>query len=278
MKISLIQFTVEEDIEENFSKVKKFLNKALGENPDFILLPECFLFLSSNPIKIKDNALDLNSSYIKFFKDFAKINNLFLLLGSLTIKESNKIFNYSILINPDGQIVSSYKKIHLFDVLLKNGEQYKESEIFEKGNEICIFKNKEFILGHTICYDLRFPKLYRALAKYGSNIILVPSAFTTTTGKDHWHILVRSRAIENASYIIAPNQWGKNKNNRSTYGHSLVVNPWGKIIADGGEGEKVINCIIDLNEVEKARNSIPVLNHDQNFEENIIEKYKIVIK
>ena len=115
MKISLIQFTVEEDIEENFSKVKKFLNKALGENPDFILLPECFLFLSSNPIKIKDNALDLNSSYIKFFKDFAKINNLFLLLGSLTIKESNKIFNYSILINPDGQIVSSYKKIHLFD-------------------------------------------------------------------------------------------------------------------------------------------------------------------
>jgi len=150
--------------------------------------------------------------------------------------------------------------------MLKNGENYRESEYYTSGNDLIISDIQGFKVGHTICYDLRFPKLYRALAKMGSQIIVVPSAFTQTTGKAHWHTLVRARAIENGVFILAPNQWGTNEENRSTYGHSMVVNPWGDIIAEAGNQEMVLNCQIDLNEVELYQQSIPVLSHDRNFE------------
>ena len=262
MKVSLIQLTVGPNLDLNLSKVKDLLNQSIEFSPDLILLPECCLYLSNK----HKYYFSINDSYLAYFKNFAKVNNVYLLVGSLPILENDKTFNQSILIDNKGSIVSKYNKIHMFDVLLKNGEAYRESDNYTAGNELIISDIQGYKVGHTICYDLRFPKLYRALAKKGSQIIVVPSAFTQTTGKAHWHTLVKARAIENGVFILAPNQWGTNEENRSTYGHSLVVNPWGKIIAEADDMEMVLNCEINLNEVETSQQSIPVLSHDKNFE------------
>jgi len=149
---------------------------------------------------------------------------------------------------------------------LKNKELYKESDTYKPGSTLETFIIKDCKFGHSICYDLRFPKLYRHLAKIGSQVIVIPSAFTFTTGKLHWHTLIKARAIENGVFIVAPNQWGINNERRSTYGHSLVVNPWGEIIAEADDKEMVVNCEINLNEVEDIQKSIPVLKHDIDFQ------------
>ena len=154
----------------------------------------------------------------------------------------------------------------MFDVILKNKELYKESDTYKPGSTLETFNINDCKFGHSICYDLRFPKLYRHLAKIGSQVIVIPSAFTFTTGKSHWHTLIKARAIENGVFIVAPNQWGINNERRSTYGHSLVVNPWGEIIAEADDKEMVVNCEINLNEVEDIQKSIPVLKHDIDFQ------------
>ena len=262
MRLSLIQITVGPQIEKNFEKVDKFINQALSFNPNLILLPECFLFLSN----FKKFSFSMNHEYILHYKNFAKQNKINLLLGSLPILDNDKVYNRSVLINHEGSIASYYDKIHMFDVILKNNEVYKESDTYTSGSSLKIMEIDGQLMGHSICYDLRFPKLYRELSKKSCKAIVVPSAFTYTTGKAHWHCLLRARAIENGVFIIAPNQWGTNEENRSTYGHSLVVNPWGEIISEATESEMVLNCEIDLNIVENFQNSIPVLKHDRNFD------------
>jgi len=258
MKLSLIQMTVGSDYNENFNNSKILINKSLSFNPEFILFPESFLYLSNN----NKMTFEMNHKCIIYFKDFARDNNVNLLLGSLPIKENNKIYNRSIVIDSNGIIISQYDKIHMFDVILKNNEIYKESDTFTPGKELKVFKINNFIMGHSICYDLRFPKLYRALSKKGTKLIVIPSAFTYTTGKAHWHTLVRSRAIENGIYIVAPNQCGTNDERRSTFGHSMVVNPWGDVIAEAGDKEMIVNCDIDISQVDNYQQSIPVLKHD----------------
>ncbi len=262
MKVALIQITIGSNFDENFEKSKNFLRDSLISNPDFILLPECFLFLS-NKLKI---LIEMDHECIKYFKNFSKINKVYLLLGSLPITENDKLFNRSILINPSGDIISIYDKIHMFDVTLKNGESYKESNFYSSGSKLKMTNVLGYSIGHTICYDLRYPKMYRALAKKGSQIIVVPSAFTHTTGKAHWHSLIKARAIENGVFILAPNQWGVNNENRSTYGHSLIVDPWGETLAEAEDGEIIITAELDLNRVRDCQNAIPVLNNDRNFE------------
>ena len=184
----------------------------------------------------------------------------------MPILDNDKVYNRSVLINHEGSIASYYDKIHMFDVILKNNEEYKESDTYTPGSSLKTMEIDGQLMGHSICYDLRFPKLYRELSKKSCKAIVVPSAFTYTTGKAHWHCLLRARAIENGVFIIAPNQWGVNEENRSTYGHSLVVNPWGEIISEATDSEMVLNCEIDLNIVENFQNSIPVLKHDRNFD------------
>ena len=262
MRLSLIQITVGPQIEKNFEKVDKFINQALSFNPNLILLPECFLFLSN----FKKFSFSMDHEYIFHYKNFAKQNKINLLLGSLPILDNDKVYNRSVLINHEGSITSYYDKIHMFDVILKNNEEYKESDTYTSGSSLKIMEIDGQLMGHSICYDLRFPKLYRELSKRSCKAIVVPSAFTYTTGKAHWHCLLRARAIENGVFIIAPNQWGINEENRSTYGHSLVVNPWGEIISEATDSEMVLNCEIDLNIVENFQNSIPVLKHDRNFD------------
>ena len=262
MKVALIQITVGSNFNENFEKAKKFLNKSLNSSPDFILLPECFLHLSSKS-KI---SIDMSHDSIKYFKNFSMMNKVYLLLGSLPITENDKSFNRSILINPEGEIISIYDKIHMFDVTLKNGETYKESDYYTSGSKLKMTKVLGHSVGHSICYDLRYPKLYRTLAKKGSQIIVIPSAFTYTTGKAHWHTLIKARAIENGVFILAPNQWGVNNENRATYGHTLIVDPWGEILAEADESEMIVTSELNLNKVQECQNAIPVLDNDRNFD------------
>ncbi len=261
MKLSLIQFTVGSDFEKNFENAKKYIHECKKTNPNFILFPECFLFLSNK----KKFHLTMDNFAIKFFQDFAEKNNLNILLGSLPIKENDKVYNRSLFINSQGLIISTYDKIHMFDVTLKNNEIYKESDLYTAGNELKSFSIDNVMYGHSICYDLRFPKLYRSLAKMGSKAIVIPSAFTYSTGRAHWHTLIKSRAIENGVFIIAPNQCGTNDEKRSTYGHSIVVDPWGEVVAEAEENEMILNCEINLDLVDRYQKSIPVLEHDIDF-------------
>ena len=185
----------------------------------------------------------------------------------MPIKLNNKIANRSFSISPNGNIMYKYDKIHLYDVNLPNGEIFRESNTYSSGNKAVIARIKEnkFKIGMTICYDVRFPKLYQDLAKNGAQIILVPSCFSSITGPDHWHTLLRARAIETGCYIIAPAQTGFHECGRKSFGHSLIISPWGKIIADAKNGVGIINAQLNLDEVKKARLAIPSLHSDKKY-------------
>ncbi len=188
------------------------------------------------------------------------------MIGSLAIKVSDtKTANRSFLIGPDGRIAARYDKIHLFDVNLPSGETYRESNTVAPGDDAVVANLPWARVGFSVCYDLRFPQLYRTLAKAGAEILTVPSAFTETTGKAHWHILLRARAIENACFVMAPAQGGEHANGRRTYGHTLIVGPWGDIITEGGVDPGIVAAELDLGEIAAARGRVPALNHDRPY-------------
>jgi predicted amidohydrolase len=190
-----------------------------------------------------------------------------MLIGSIHPPASpQKDWNCSLLLDDKGEIAAQYDKIHLFDVTLKGGETYRESDRMEAGDTAVLATTPWGKLGMTICYDVRFPHLYRTLAKAGADFLSVPSAFTFTTGSAHWHSLLRARAIENGCYVIAPAQCGTHPGGRRTFGHSLIVDPWGAVIAEGSEDKPgVISAVIDTGKIAEAREMIPSLQHDREF-------------
>ena len=189
-----------------------------------------------------------------------------LLIGSLAIKTSRtKTANRSYLIGSDGTIVARYDKIHLFDVQLPSGESYRESNTVEAGDKAMIGSLSWGNVGMSVCYDLRFPHLYRDLAKAGADILAVPSAFTEVTGTAHWHLLLRSRAVENACFVMAPAQGGAHANGRKTYGHSLIVSPWGEVLAEAGTEPGIIKAELNLEEIRSVRARLPSLEHDRDY-------------
>ena len=264
IKISQIQFEAQPTPDDNCIQLENFFYQAIKKKPDLICTPEC-----SNIITNDKNHLFKFSNYQKdcpilnMSKKFAKRNKVFINLGSLLLKVHNKkkLVNRSFLIDKNGNIKTYYDKMHMFDVKINQKETYKESESFQFGKKIISSKIKKINFGFTICYDLRFPYLFRELAKRGAEVILMPAAFTVPTGKDHWEILVRARAIENNSFIIATNMCGTHHTNRKTYGHSLLVDPWGTIINKAFSKPDIITSIIDLAKVSKARKKIPSLYH-----------------
>jgi predicted amidohydrolase len=200
-------------------------------------------------------------------REVARACGIHLHVGSLAIKVSpDKAANRSFLINPKGEIVARYDKIHMFDVDLANGESYRESRTYRPGETAVVADLPWGRLGLTICYDLRFPSLYRALAEAGASFISIPSAFTRQTGEAHWHVLMRARAIENGCFVLAAAQGGTHENGRETFGRSLIVDPWGRILAEGGTEPGVILAEIDPAEVAVARGRIPSLQHGRRFE------------
>ncbi|MEL0177264.1 MAG: nitrilase-related carbon-nitrogen hydrolase [Pelagibacteraceae bacterium] len=193
---------------------------------------------------------------------FIKSKKIWFLIGATPVKIKDKIFNRSILINPKGEIVSFYDKIHMFDVNLPNGETYQESKKFVAGSELIVTKIPWGNLGLSICYDLRFPNHYRQLMKKGADFLTVPSAFTQNTGERHWHVLLRSRAIENFCYIFAPAQTGTHYNNRKTYGHTMIISPDGNILSEKKNEVGFILSEIDVEKITKLRSEIPSVNLD----------------
>jgi predicted amidohydrolase len=200
------------------------------------------------------------------FRELASELGIWLLIGSLAIKLSDdKLANRSFLINAQGEVAARYDKIHMFDVDLPNGESYRESKNYQPGITAMVAETPWGALGMSVCYDLRFPNLYRELAQAGAKMLTVPAAFTRTTGQAHWHILLRARAIESGCFVFAPAQCGIHADGRETFGHSLVVAPWGEILSDGGEAPGIIMADIDLSRIKTARSAVPSLNHDRLF-------------
>ena len=264
-KVSQIQFQAQDTPYENANLLEKYFKKTLIFRPDLICTPEC-----SNIITNDKKHLFYNSTYqehcpiLKMSKSFAKNNRVNINIGSLLLKKRNsrKLINRSIIINKKGKIINTYDKIHMFDVDISKKEKYRESDSFDAGNKIALVKINNLKIGLTICYDLRFPILFRSLAKKGVKIILMPAAFTVPTGKAHWEILIKARSIENSVFLIATNMCGTHHSKRKTYGHSITVDPWGTIIARAKNKPKIINSILDIDEVNKVRKKIPSIYHE----------------
>ena len=263
-RVSCIQLKSNSSIQTNFIKTERLIKKAVGQKADFILTPEASSLFTLNKKKLLKQCTSMNKDeYLKGIKRLAKKYKKWILIGSLVIKiGKKKLVNRSVLINPKGKIHSYYDKIHMYDVILSKKERYFESRTFVAGKKYKISKLPWGKLGMSVCYDLRFPNLYRNLAKKGSLFLSVPSAFTETTGKRHWHSLLKARAIENFCYIFAPAQGGKHHNKRKTFGHSLIISPDGKIIKELGKKEGVITASIDPKIAKKLRLTIPSLKED----------------
>ena len=260
MKVSCIQLSSGENYQKNLKKYLYFLKKAIYKGADLILTPETTSIITDNKNILLQNSYSMNEDvFIKETKILCKKFKKWVLIGSLPIKDKNKLKNRSIMINSKGKIVSYYDKINMFDVKLTKNELHKESKIYNAGKKVVTNKLPWGKIGFTICYDLRFPELYRTLSKKKLNFISVPSAFTKITGKKHWHTLLKARAIENFCYIFAPAQTGKNTKKRETYGHTIIVSPDGKIIKEKKYGEGIIFAKIDPNLSMKLRKIIPSL-------------------
>ncbi|MDB9869905.1 carbon-nitrogen hydrolase family protein [Alphaproteobacteria bacterium] len=269
ISVSCLQYTSTTNELRTLEMINPLINKAIDLGSDIIALPECATALQGDPSNtIKLAKTESENISLKVLKEIAKTNSVHILIGSLPIKTNNKITNRSFLIGPNGKTLYKYDKIHMFDVNLPNGESYKESNTYSPGSKAVLAKvklQKIVKIGMTICYDLRFPNLFQDLAINGAEIITVPSAFSKNTGKLHWHTLLRARAIETGCFIIAPAQTGNHSNGRKTYGHSLIISPWGRIIADAKKETNLINAKINLDIIKEARLAIPNLNAQRKY-------------
>ena len=262
-KVSCIQICSGRDIKKNFYISRKLVLEAIKQKSDFIITPENSSLFGLTKKELMINATSMQKDfYIQGIKKIAKQYKKWILIGSAVIKENNKIKNRSILINAKGKIQTYYDKIHMYDAILTKKEKYFESKIFTPGKVIKTTNLPWGKLGLSICYDIRFPNMYRKLSKNGSLFMSVPSAFTKTTGEKHWHSLLRARAIENFSYIFAPAQSGTHWNGRKTYGHSLIVSPDGKILKELKKRQGVFTVSINPNFSKQLRKIIPSLNLD----------------
>ena len=265
--IACLQTRPRPDFQTALDEAIALAEEAVASGADFITLPEyCGGLKTEGSAFAPPFATEENHPVLKGLRDFAKIRKKYLLIGSIAIKGSaEKILNRSYIIDEFGNIISRYDKIHLFDIKLSEQESYLESATVQGGLKAVICQTPFGSLGQTICYDLRFPHLYRDLSKTGAEILFVPAVFTKKTGEAHWHVLNRARAIENGAFVVAPCAVGKVEGGGGGYGHSLIINPWGEILADGGADSGFINVNINLEEVSSARTRIPSLSHDKAF-------------
>ena len=271
--VACLQFTAGPDPEPNLGKVLAMARQARDAGADLILTTEATNFIESGKRRRDKARREADDPFLAGMRDFARDTGAWVLLGSLVIDPSGepvsegeeRLANRSFLIDPSGAIVARYDKIHMFDIDLPGGESYRESNAYRPGDATAIADTPWGRLGLTVCYDLRFPYLYRALAQAGAEFLTVPSVFTVPTGRAHWHVLLRARAIENGCFVFAPAQWGEHTGGRKSYGHSLIVDPWGEVLADGGDGEGIVTARIDPARIAEARRMVPSLQHDRVF-------------
>ncbi|MAH83087.1 MAG: amidohydrolase [Rhodospirillaceae bacterium TMED8] len=274
MKIACAQTTSGPDVDTNIKHASDLIRRACDAGADLVGLPEVVNVMDLNRKALAAKTfVESKDVTLAAMRELSRETGVWILVGSLVIKHDHalddkgygKFANRSFLIDDTGQIRASYDKIHMFDVDLDGGESYRESKAYEPGNYSALVKTPWGNLGMSICYDLRFPHLYRDLAHAGADLFSIPSAFTRRTGRAHWHVLMRARAVENAAYVFAPAQCGAHGEGRETYGHSLIVDPWGEVLADGGESPGVSLAEIDISKVQEARHKIPSLTHDRHY-------------
>ncbi|MCP4389947.1 MAG: carbon-nitrogen hydrolase family protein [Gammaproteobacteria bacterium] len=265
-RVACVQNTATRDIQSNVDWVCESIDSAVAAGAEFIALPETVGLIE--PVNEQIPALtygEADDIGLAAFRASARAHGVMILVGSQLILEGDRIFNRCFLLDKAGEIRARYNKLHMFDIELKNGEAYRESDAIAPGDKAIMVETEFGKLGLSICYDLRFGSLYRALAQAGAEFITIPAAFTQTTGEAHWHTLVRARAIETGAFIIAPNQCGHHADKRYSYGHSLIVDPWGEILADGGAEPGIVYADIDLDQVAKVRSRIPSLKNERAF-------------
>jgi predicted amidohydrolase len=273
MRAALLQLCSGDDPATNLVVTETLMRKAASGGADLMLTPECTNIVSLDRERQRAVLVDeARDPTLARLRAVAADLGSWLLLGSLCLRSGEmdaRFVNRSFLIGPEGDIRARYDKIHMFDVLLARGEAYRESRAYRPGERAVVAEAAGLKLGMTVCYDLRFPRLYRDLARAGADVLTVPSAFTVPTGEAHWHVLLRARAIETGAYVLAPAQSGVHAAasgaQRRTYGHSLAVSPWGKVLADAGDGVGVTFVEIDAEEVARARRMVPSLEHDRDY-------------
>ena len=273
MKAALLQLTSSDDPAENLETVRAMLREAKASGAELALTPEVTNCVSSS--RAHQNEVlsrEEDDPVLAGLRDEAKALGLWLLIGSLALKVEGdgRFANRSFLIGPDGEVRARYDKIHMFDVQVTETETYRESDGFRPGERAVVVETPWGGLGMTVCYDVRFGYLHRALAQAGAKILTVPAAFSPVTGKAHWEVLLRARAIETGCWVIAPAQTGDHAVSRgrprATFGHSMVIAPWGEVVLDAGTAPGVYIADIDMAEVDKARARVPALTHDRRFE------------
>lgn len=257
-----IQMSSTDDRERNLAEALALVDRAVGRGAQLVALPENVDFVGPQGVKVAA-AEPLDGPTFGLFEAKAREHGIHLLAGSIAEVSTapGKARNTSVLFGPDGARVAVYRKMHLFDVDLADGSRFRESEVVEPGDELVIAETPLAVFGLSICYDLRFPELYRGLSGDGAEVLLVPSAFTMLTGKDHWEVLLRARAIENSAWVIAPAQSGAHGGGRSSYGHSMIIDPWGVVVARCSDGPGFCLSEIDPAVLMRVRGAIPSLEH-----------------
>jgi len=267
MKVSIIQLQSQTDKSKNLQNALSLAEDSIKQsNPDLITLPEMFLFNGGTTEDKKKSAENIpNGDTTQILSKFAKQHNVFIHGGSIYEHSGNKVSNTTVIIDNNGIFLTKYRKIHLFDVTTPNGTNYRESDSVEPGTEIITYDALDFKIGCTICYDLRFAELFLALAKKYVDIIVVPASFTHQTGKDHWETLLKARAIETQAYIVAPAQYGEfpneSGNYNRTWGHSMIIDPWGDIIQTIPSGSGWATAEISRERINQIRKNIPLSEH-----------------
>ncbi len=267
-RAALVQLRASRSVVANVDQAARLIREAKAAGADYVQTPEQTSLMELDRKSLFANIVEEDHDpALAALQELARELKIFLHIGSLAVKVSpEKAANRAFMVGPDGEIIARYDKIHLFDVDLPGKESYRESNTFRPGETAIVVGLPWGGLGLTVCYDVRFPQLYRALAEAGAHFLTVPAAFTRQTGEAHWHVLLRARAIENGAFVLAAAQGGKHENGRETFGHSMVIDPWGRVIAEAGIEPGVTIAEIDPALVVQARSRIPSLEHGRRFE------------
>lgn len=268
--VAVVQMTSTADLEANLAKASHLVRRAVARGARVVGLPENLTFMGPEESKLataedftQGRVADTAGPVARWAAALARDTGAWLLLGGVAerARDVRLVRNTSLVVTPAGEIAARYRKIHLFDVSLADGSEYRESRFVEPGDDVVLADTPAGKLGLSICYDVRFPELYRKLVDGGATILAVPAAFTVPTGRDHWHVLLRARAIESQCYVLAPAQWGSHGHGRVTYGHALICDPWGTVLAECSDGEGIAVAEVDPARVDSVRAQLPSLKH-----------------
>lgn len=262
VRVAAVQMTSTVDVQRNLRAAETLVTEAADRGARFVALPENFAFLRAEGEPVPE-AQAVDGPWVARMSALARRHGITLLLGSIpeSIPGRPRVHNTSVLLGPEGDTLAVYRKIHLFDVDLPGLEHLKESRAVEPGGEVVVAETPFGPLGLSICYDLRFPELYRRLTRAGARVLAVPSAFTERTGRAHWEVLLRARAVENLAYVVAPAQAGQHNAARASHGHTMIVDPWGVVMAEQAEGEGVVVADLDFERQDRLRRELPALAH-----------------